>query len=332
MPRKPKRRNFNRRRRRRRTAPAQRKSGGLVADLVTSGVRTLVAALPFSSVVSPLAEIFLTSIGLSGKVVDGSFVSDVSIIGLSSFFAITYVNILARSPLVDLTDTMPQWADVPYRDGRLISLTITVRPSSILSKRQGKWAMAFIPRRETTDKLRDNARVCSLRYVEKMEGSVSGMATTTLTLRFRPRPRDGFVTLFNPLEEIFGYVALAFQDDIRSSYTQFTTEEFAPDITVSGTLALKTFPTQSSLGYRDSVWSLKGSASVLAVPTGMTYVFDTDAKIEAEVFPLAPTEFTGKCKITGKFASYSSAREQIIPDWIPKTLDESLTGWTLNDA
>lgn len=306
---------------RRRTKPRRQRSLG--ETLVATGVRSIVAALPFSSVISPIAELFLTSFGYTKEQsksngTDGQIlISDVYLYGVSGLFGITYVNILARSPMVDTTEDTPVWVDIPYRDGRLIDVTITARPGNPLQKRQGRWAMAFVPRREIEDKMSASARPFSLRFIEKMEGSVVKSATQTLSLRFRPQARDGFVSMYNPLEQIFGYVAIAFQDDVRSTYVPFTAEEFAPSIQVAGKVALRTHPLQSvALGYHDQIWSYKASSLIYSqggTDAGKTFTTEWNARIQ---------DVKKTFSISGKAEAHANQeRKKIEAPWVKNVTD-----------
>jgi len=258
-----------RRRPRRKTKRATPRNGTTkrnpFAALVVTGVRALIAALPGSTFLSPIADIVFTSLGMSEKKTSTSAllteIDKVAYNGMSGMTLIHYVNILARTPnaVLDLTKGETPWLNTPFVDAKLESVTITAAPDSIRSKRSGRWAIGFFPFRNRDDKkeMFNNYRPISLSQLERMAGTVVGPADRPLSLSFRPRPVDGLAYQYNQISESFGMLVVAYSEDIRTSYHEFTADDWAPNLVVRGSLSLRQpFMAGGSLGFADQTEKL----------------------------------------------------------------------------
>lgn len=266
MPRRIKRPRRRQKRKGRNSRPGTSKRNPFAA-LVVTGVRSLVASLPGATLLTPLVDIFFTGIGFTEKASiktasDATLLSGVAFHGLCGMTALRYTNILVNSPSMSrnfTTEHMPRVViDTPYYDAKLDMLRITALPDTKIQSRSGRWAMAFVPYRDISDHalLTKGFKPVPLARVQSYAGSVTNSADRPLNLVFRPRPEDGFCYQFNSIDQYFGLLIIAYSEEIRSSYHEFGADDFAPNITMSGTVKLRQ-PTLTGepKGYVDSTFS-----------------------------------------------------------------------------
>lgn len=234
------------------------------AALIVTGVRSLVSALPGATFLSPLVDIFFTSIGLSSlafstsKTLTG--LKGVSFYGLTGMTFISYANIMARvsSTARNTTKGARVWFDTPYNDARLMNLTITASPDSVIKNRSGRWAIAFVPFRDAKDQTEfmNSYQPRNLQVVQSIAGSVTGPADRPLHLKFRPKPADGFIYHYHSMATYFGAIVIAYSDEVRTSYHEFTAEDWSPNIGIKGTISLRQ-PQMSggTIGFEDLTFS-----------------------------------------------------------------------------
>jgi hypothetical protein len=308
---------IRRRRPRRKTKRATPRNGTTkrnpFAALVVTGVRALIAALPGSTFLSPIADIIFTSLGMSQEKASAAslltVIDKVAYNGMSGMTLIHYVNILARTPnaALDLKKGETAWVNTPFVDAKLENITITAAPDSIRSKRSGRWAIGFFPFRNRDDKkeMFYNYRPVPLAQLERMAGTVVGPADKPLSLTFRPRPMDGLAYQFNQISEAFGMLVVAYSEDVRTSYHEFTADDWAPNLVVKGTLSLRQpFMAGGSLGFADQTEKLKAPfrASIRAVN-------ESEGK---RILEFSPTSWKcvknddGTCKVSGMQVSQAS--------------------------
>lgn len=234
--------------------------------LIVTGVRSIVAALPGSTFLSPIVDMLFTSLGISeqaeGLANGVTTVDKIAFNGVSGMTCIFYRNIMAHvsSASRNTTKSARLWVDTPYTDAKLLAITLTAMPDSIRSKRSGRWALAFFPYRNVNDHLEmTNAyRPLTLRDLQSMAGTVIGPADQPLSLTFRPVPSDGYVFQYNSMDSPFGLIVIAYSEDVRSTYHEFTAEDWAPNLIVKGRMSLRQpFMTLGGAqGFEDVMFSL----------------------------------------------------------------------------
>lgn len=217
--------------------------------LVVTGVRTIISALPGSAFLLPVVDLLFTSLGFSTK--DGEYLTstklfeskEVAFNGVTGVTPLHYVNIMARTSACarDVEKGPNVWANTPYTDAKLISLTISASPDSIQGKRSGLWTIAFFPFRNVNDEseMGKGYRPLSVGELQAMAGSVTGPADKPLMLTFKPTPADGFIYQYNNMSKAFGLLAVAYEEDVRTSYHEITADDWAPNITIRGTISLR---------------------------------------------------------------------------------------------
>lgn len=235
------------------------------SGLIVTGIRSLVSALPGSTFLTPITDLLLSSIGLAPTAVPTdsngiTTVDGVSIYGMCGLVMLKYTNILIRSSTaaVNTTKGARSWVDTPYTDAKLVSVTITITPNGKRQTRSGRWGILFLPFRDAADQktIQNDYRPLSLSQLQQMAGSVSGPADRPLQLTFTPRAEDGLIYTFNPMDTWFGAVVVAYSEDMRLAYHEFTADDFSPDITLRGTLKLRQPHFGSPVvGYQDNTWS-----------------------------------------------------------------------------
>lgn len=187
--------------------------------------------------------------------------STVSIFGSGACFQPTYMNIYASSPLaarnVTSSDVIPHHSvNTSYIDARLVKFKITVRPSNFIGKRAGTWSLVFTPFRNEYDRqmFATGIRVPEVSECTHILGAITGPADKALSLTFSPEPSDGICFRYNKLVEPFGVVHIAYSNYNRTSYVEFTSEEFSPEIIISGEIHLRTgFINDTSTVIKDEI-------------------------------------------------------------------------------
>jgi hypothetical protein len=276
--------------------------------LLVTGIRSLVAALPLSTFLTPITDLILSSIGIAPKnspvETNGITAFDgVSIYGMCGMVMIKYTNILIRSSMaaVNTTKGSRSWVDTPYTDAKLVSITITITPDNKVQNRSGRWGIVFLPFREKNDEktIQNDYRPLTLSQLQQMAGSVSGPADKTLRLTFSPRPEDGLIYQYNPMDTWFGAIVIAFSENIRLNYHEFTADDFAPDITVRGSLKLRQPHFGSpTVGYQDNTWSPNYPMMVYGETNKKIYSYKDTAQYSCKHSESSP----GQCKVTGHLA------------------------------
>lgn len=269
--------------------------------LLVTGIRSIVAALPLSNFLTPITDMFMSAIGLTTKASSSAknltVQEDVSIYGLCGMVMISYVNILVRSSNASLDDTKGArpYVNTPYTDAKLTSMSVTVTPDNKQQSRSGRWGAVIIPFRDAKDQntIQSDYAPLTLSRLQQMAGSVSGPADRPLLVRFTPRAEDGLIYQFNPMDTFFCAVVIAYSENIRSTYHEFTAEDFGPDVSVRGQLRLRQPHFGSPVvGFEDLTWSPN-------IPIG---IYNDNSKLWQAY---EPTDFKcekqkdGMCKVTG---------------------------------
>lgn len=246
------------------------------AALAVTGIRSLVAALPGSTFLTPIVDLFFTSIGLTEKLISSSgnatSTEETAFYGLCGMTAICYANILARvsSTARNITKGPKLQFDTPYTDAKLEHVQITVLPDTKIQTRSGRWACAFVPFRNEHDaqEIIEQYKPMTLAMIQSLAGSVTSSADKPLVLRFKPRAEDGYIFQYNSISAYFGVVILGYSEELRTSYHEFTADDFAPNMTMKGTLKLRQPRMDGSVtGYEDAthIFQSKPRASVYSV-------------------------------------------------------------------
>lgn len=224
----------------------------------------------------------------------------ISIYGLCGMVMIQYTNILIRTSTaaVNTTKGARSWVDTPYTDAKLMSVTITVTPNGIRQSRSGRWGLLFLPFRDAQDMvtIQNDYRPLTLAQLQQMAGSVSGPADRPLQLNFTPKPEDGLSYQFNPMNTYFGAIVIAYSEDMRKSYHDFTADDFSPDVTVRGTLKLRQPHFGSPVvGYQDSTWSPNYPMAVYCQGKNKTLTFTGNSSYVCS----HSDNYPGQCKAVG---------------------------------
>lgn len=311
-------------RRRRNKRPSTRRGQfrNTTSSVIATGVRAVAAALPFSQVVSPLAELFLKAIGITAaKYESGKPLTGISVYAASGVLGIRYTNLISRTPWVAMDGTMPwAWITTPFRDAKLRSLTISVKAGNPVGSRQGRWCVAFVPRREQSADMADKLALHDFRTVERMAGSVSAPVTVPLTLNFRPKTNDGYICLFNKIEEIFGYMLLVFTDDMRTDFGTFTADDLHPDVTITGQVELRNAPLDSTYkAYSDRMWCPEQTAYVYNTNDNLVYIFGKNTLYARDKMSKDPNTPDITCNMTdGLVKTWSKNKHVTVPNPSPK--------------
>lgn len=210
-------------------------------DTSLSGTRTLVAGIPASTDVNSIVDIDFSYICYSGsnlaKDTTGYSVTKVKVTGLSGMTFVSYANIISHSKntVRDYSGSRMQF-ESPFKDAKLEHLHITLQPDNPRGLRRGRWTMAFIPIRNTNDvtNLVQSYQPLEFERVQSLPGAVTSNADRKISLSFRPKPEDGYCYQYNSTSEPFGILCIAYSAGLREKYVAISTEDFSPNITVSG--------------------------------------------------------------------------------------------------
>lgn len=248
----------------RRRPPSLRKTTPL--DLVVSGLKSVVSLLPGGKFLTDLADVFFTSVArpISGSIsAFGTFEGTVAIYGMGTMFAINYVNILAHSTraIINMNVGGKYNYATNYQRARVLEFAVTVRADNPVAKRSGRWGMAMIPFSHVNDLSlyfgsNGNYKIPTFTSISNVPLNIVGDMTQSLTLRYTPKPYDGHCYHYNQVTDHFAVIMIAYQEENRTTYTEFSAEEFSPDIRLSGKIALRE-PTSdaSSREFVDEIWN-----------------------------------------------------------------------------
>lgn len=271
-------------RRTNRQSNPQATSGG---GLVVKGVRTLVSYLPGNSIFSKIADFGLKAFGFSeaDHPKNNVFQGEVYFTGLGGKVLLKYTNILVGSKAgVRQPNTFSngalhtQWA-TDYKEARLISLLISVRPIGPESARGGEWTISFAPFYSSDDEQlwKVDKGVPDDVSIRRMPYSVTSAANQPLAIRYRPRPSDGFAFQFHPIDTLFGCLCIRFDDPGRNTHIEFKPSDFSMDCVITGTVEVRQPPT-SVQGYTaasdDPYDVLKDTYATVQLTTAPPKVYD----------------------------------------------------------
>lgn len=224
------------------------KSEGLGRTIVR-GVRNLISAIPGGTAFLSIADVVFKSVGYSQiRQVDGLFVADnVTIGALATRFCINYVNILLssreciRSPSNARDSQFRYNITTPWTEARLIEFTVVIAPTNPVSKRMGIWTLGFKPFYDSRDHATEMSRSSVPGRVGIMgyPNYTTGPASSKLSLTYRPRVTDGHVFQFHPLDTMFGCICIRFDCYSRDTVADFTPEQFALELNITGKLELR---------------------------------------------------------------------------------------------
>lgn len=307
-------------RRNRRTGPKIRATGqSTFGTLVTKGVRKLVSILPGNAILSPIADVILKSIGLSGSDLSTatSVTEDtVDVVGIITMFTFGLKNIFGGSPIPikHYASSQTQYL-TQYRGLRARSITISYTPSSNLNFRDGTIVLGFEPFTEATE-VGNWSNISATRWpddksLSSMTASAFGPANRPLRITFTPTAKDGFSYAAQGFSDVYGVVVLRYLNYNRDLYTSITASEFNPEITLSGVIeVLNPTPLTSSLGsgkvVSDSVTDLLANSVIQIIDkngVGKTI----DGSITSKI---AVDQSNGNLKVTGTFLSPPTPPEE----------------------
>lgn len=181
-----------------------------------------------------------TEVNLSGGVPPGTTISlDAKVTRLAARFLVYPCALLVGSKAGIIADNNRS-VITPYCDGKVIHLTVTVRPTSQILDRQGEWTLAINPFFNVTDEGNlSTDEYPSESSLRKAYLSTTGPASQPLALTYRPRIVDGRAYQYNKLDTGFCEVVVMFSQTIRDNYVNFSAAEFAPEVLLSGSLEMR---------------------------------------------------------------------------------------------
>jgi len=287
----------------------KRRVGNGVGKLIARGVKSLVSTIPVvGSFLGDISDFTFKAFGISNESITlNSSLKDVVVrnVSLCARFNITAAAILAGSR-TSLAVDMGKAILSQYSDGRVISLTVRIIPSSILSKRSGDWHLGFQPFFNNDDEnrggIKDADWMPTEQGIHRTFLSATGPANKPLVVTYKPVTHDGRAFVFNPLDSAYGQVSIRYDNYDRSSYTEFSPEDFSCDTIISGIIETRVSSSMPSTEYG----AYKYSKFVLdkMKPNSMWLMNPKQymAKVEVE----SCKNDTGYCKVTGKVTEFKT--------------------------
>lgn len=192
-----------------------------------------------------LADVAFKAFGLTqtdmSSAVPGTKLSVIStdVTRLYSRFLVYPAALLVGSKAALPSDTN-RAVTTPYCDGRVISLTVTIRPTNAVLQRQGEWHLSIQPYFNVTDEATITNEVAP--WEEQMRRcylSTTGPASQPLALTYRPRIQDGRAYQYNKMDTAFAEITILFTQYVRDNYAHFSAQDFAPEILISGQVEMR---------------------------------------------------------------------------------------------
>lgn len=225
-----------------------------IGTIVTKGIRSVLAALPFGKATTSIADFIFSVMGYSEEAISATpgAASTATILatGLSGAFGVDPTVLLGSSHECgivtpsptgnpDVVSVVTQWSTA-----RISLLKIVARPSGPIGTVSGTWGIGLIP-------IRTAATLTSVVKQIKEQGitfeairqcplNAFGDANKPLQLRKYFTPADGLAYQPASLEtdSTSALVLVAYQDLMRGTYTEPKETDFQCTIDVSGTVVL----------------------------------------------------------------------------------------------
>lgn len=258
------------------SAPRRSRTGPIrtPASFIVRAARNLLGAIPGANVIANIADFAWNTIASSNKL-GASPVTEGSVIGLNTCFYLNAAACIRESPSLCRS---AGYIYTNFRDSQLMSLTITVEPINKLQYRSGSWALMFTPfRTQNDEKQYDDEKIMpSFSKVMSHQGVVSGRMDQPLTLTYRPTVKDGFIGLYLPIATNFGMVCVVYQEENRTSYNNFTADEFCARVRLSATVNLRTGTAASEAATASTTIKKMPKTTTIIHTDGseVTYVYD----------------------------------------------------------
>lgn len=308
------RRRITRRRRVSRIRETRQSTSASLAKYFAKGTRSVLAALPGSPITTAVADFVFSSLGWSAKSPSSttesseSTISDVRITGLGGVFDITPAMFFGSMQGVGLIKPAmqgnPELADIlfQWRAARISVLKIIARPSGPLGSVSGTWAIGFTP--YTTDDAR-NMIPTSLKKsgvtfetIKQCPVFAIGDVNKPLAVRHFFQFQDGIAYLPQQVTSTVGVVQIAYQDVMRSVWTDLTAADFQCTIDCSASVVCSSRDPSSFVGTTNRVQTpiIDVSAHV-STPSGRL-------SLGGSSFKCTKNSKTGFCDLSGVVASF----------------------------
>lgn len=234
------RRKGNKNRFRRNIRKASPPSSTSIGGLIATGVRTLTTFLPGQAVVRPLVDAllkavgFITAVSLRGD----NITAQLRPIGLSTNIPLNFGNLLCECKNLGLQGMNSQGMPTlttNYDTGRIVKMTISAEPTAKNSDRSGDWCMALIPLKQRADQSDIEGIVPNFEDLKNQPGAKYGPANRPLSLLWIPSvTRDSLAAMNQSFGNYTGmaYLLLAYSQEARSSYGNFSPDAFSTRIVV----------------------------------------------------------------------------------------------------
>lgn len=281
-------------------APSRPQGTSSVGRMFATGVRNVISLLPGSSVLSPIADIILKTVGLATDVQeDRTRVSGTtSMYGLATKFAICPAHIMVASKVgwksrpVDYTTVV----HTEFREARIVEIEVSVEPANQISSRTGEWILSLYPFYDESDHdmFQADTSIPDRVLLHQAPFSTTGSASLPLALKFRPRVTDGFAFHFNkPTITRLG-VVVRYEDYNRENYVDFKSDEFGVSLVLKGKVELRS----AQANVKDNFYT--GKINDLLATVGHQFTFGNKTYVIASSdFKCTPTKDGKSCKVSG---------------------------------
>lgn len=214
-------------------------------SVVASGIKTLVGLMPLGTALAPVADFIFKSIGWTKASITSPGSSSLKLASAvdSNFFGVTAGMLVNHGALIcgsKLATPIVTTGDIrtgvsfPFVNMRVLEMVITVLPSTKRENQQGEVTVAFLPWNQAAEPS-NTPPLPTFVEVSLLPGAVTGPASSTITLAWKPDPANMMVSRFNPPRAKLGIILVAFQNMDRDEYVEMKASEFGPQINISGT-------------------------------------------------------------------------------------------------
>lgn len=255
------------------TSKSSRSSG--LGSILHKGVRSILSLLPGSSFTTKAADFLFSSLGWSenGRISDGVFAGDVYFNGLFAIFYLTPAMLLgdsigaSTSEVAQSPNNELRMITTNYAASRLVHFRVACRnagPASV----HGQWGLGFWPftAQNDEDNLSFLTHGVTLGDIRQAPFFVDGPVKQPLTLKHYFTLSNWQARLPGVHSKRLGIIAISYTEQIRSSYSTFTPEDFDPQVEVSGNVLLTTRRSDELTRFSNSIAVPKLPAVVIKTP------------------------------------------------------------------
>lgn len=208
-----------------------------------SFARTLISFLPGNSVIQTIADFGFKALGVTDAVSsvneNGQIknVADVQVIGTCAMFDIDTSDVLAFTNRIT-PDFQKKEFFTPITAVKMRFINFKVINTTPSSTKQGQWAAAFIPYKNSLSSgiWNGHNKIFTFQKICQLPGARIGNASQPLFLRYAFKNPNDYGTRVQTLSSAFGRIVIGFEDYQRKSYKALDASEFQCSVEITGSM------------------------------------------------------------------------------------------------